>query len=189
MKASTINLNLTDTQEESASMFSKVPAGDYVVSLAHAQFKDGKKPGAAGLQLGYMIEEGPQKGKMVQDYVNIMNESEQAVDIGKRRLKTILILQARKSFVLKTDAELVSRNKFMIGVAVEPNSYTKSNGDVVETENSVVKKLFAIEGNADIATVKGAQAKVTAAVAAKAKPVEVEAHVEEDADEAPPWMK
>jgi hypothetical protein len=186
MKPSTINLDLTNVQEESASMFSKVPAGDYEVSLAHSQFKDGKNPGAAGLQVGYMIESGPHKGKMLQDYINIMNSNEQAVDIGKKRLKTILVLQQRKTFILKTDAELVSRNKFMVSVAIEPNTYTNRNGDVIESENCAVKKLFAVEGNADIAPIKEAQAKVTAAK--KAAPV-VEAHVEEESEETPPWMK
>lgn len=183
MKPSTINLDLTNVQEESASMFSKVPAGDYEVSLAHSQFKDGKNPGAAGLQVGYMIESGPHKGKMLQDYINIMNQNEQAVDIGKKRLKTILVLQQRKTFMLKTDAELVSRNKFMVSVAIEPNTYTNRNGDTVESENCAVKKLFAVEGAVE------AKAEKVAPTKTKPAPV-VEAHVEEESEEeAPPWLK
>ncbi len=194
MKASTLNLDLTKTEQESVSMFSKVPAGDYEVSLAYAQFKDGKNPGACGLQVGYMIESGEHKGKMVQDYINIQNPNEKAVEIGLKRIKTIMVLQGRKDFKLTTDIALISRNKFMVGIALEPNSYTKSNGDVVETENSVVKKMFAIEGVADIATIKETQAATKAKPAAKAAPtvvtpVAVDEEVSSGEDETPPWMR
>ena len=187
MKPSTLNLNLTNTQEESASMFSKVPAGDYEVSLAHAQFKEGKKnDGASGLQVGYMIESGPHKGKMLSDYINIANPNEKAVEIGLARLKKILVVQKRTNFILKTDMDLVSRNKFMISVAIEPSTYEKKDGTVVEAENCAVKKIMAIEGVADIAAVKTAQAKVTAAKKAVSIADDT-AHVEEEND-APPWM-
>jgi len=186
MKPSTLNLNLTKTEMETASMFSKVPDGDYVVSVAHSQFKDGKKPGSAGLQVGYMIEEGAHKGKLIQDYINIANENEQAVEIGHRRLKAIMTYQKRTSFVLKTDAELVSRAKFMISTVLETSMYKEK-----EIESVSVKKLFALEEKVGSATT--AKATTTKAAPAKTAPVveESDAHVDEDAgdDEAPPWMK
>src|SRR6478752_6165586 len=107
MKSSKINLDLTNTPAESGSIFSKVPAGQYKVVVAFSQFKDGKKAGAAGLQVGYMIEEGPHKGKMVQDYINIMNENEDAVKIGHSRLRRICELQNRKSYKLANDTDLI----------------------------------------------------------------------------------
>lgn len=162
MKPSTINLNLTNTAVEAASMFSKVPDGDYVVSVAHSIFKDGKNPGAAGLQIGYMVEEGAHKGKLIQDYINIANNNEQAVEIGHRRLKAIMTYQERKSFALKTDADLISRNKFMISTVLEKSMFKER-----EIESVSVKKIFAIE---------------------KKKAAAVEAHVEEETEETPPWM-
>lgn len=188
MKPSTLNLNLTNTEAETSSMFSKVPDGDYVVSVAHAQFKDGKKPGAAGLQIGYMIEEGTHKGKLIQDYINIANENEQAVEIGMRRLKAILVYQNRKTFVLKTDAELVSRAKFMITTVLETSTYREK-----EIESVSVKKLSAIEDTKVAAGTAGNAAKSTATKTTKpvetAPAEEVDAHVEEGDDETPPWMR
>lgn len=190
MKASTLNLDLTKTETESASMFSKVPAGDYEVSLAHAQFKEGKKgDGACGLQVGYMVESGEHKGKMISDYINIQNPNDKAVEIGLKRLKTIMVLQGRKDFKLTTDMALISRNKFMIGVALEPASFTKQNGEAVETENCAVKKLFAIEGVTNEVTAE--KVKPAAKAAAKpavtvSAPVAVDAEIQED--ETPPWM-
>lgn len=186
MKASTLNLDLSKTEAESSSMFSKVPEGDYEVTLAHAQFKDGKNAGAAGLQVGYMIEAGPHKGKLLQDYINIMNDNEDAVKIGHRRLRKILELQKRTSFVLKTDADLVNtKARFMVSVAIEMGTYKDK-----PVENCAIKKLFEKEGPSapDSAASKG----VTRATTAKTAPVVAEApaeEAEEEDDATPPWMK
>ena len=168
-----LNLDLSKVVAETSSMFSKVPDGDYVVSVALAQFKDGKKPGAAGLQVGYMVEEGAHKGKMIQDYINIANANEKAVEIGHRSLRAIMELQERKSFILKTDAELVSRATFIISTVLETSTYNDK-----EIESVSVKKLTAIEKSA---------------VAAKKKaPVvteEVTPAVDDSSDdETPPWL-
>lgn len=181
MKPSTLNLKLGNVEAEQSSMFSKVPDGEYVVSVAHSQFKDGKKPGAAGLQVGYMIEEGPHKGKLIQDYINITNENEQAVEIGLRRLKAIMVYQDRKNFDLKTDHELISRNKFMITTVLETSTYKEK-----EIESVSVKKLSALEKK----EMTKATTATTKATTKTTPVVEETAHVEDDAgdDETPPWM-
>ncbi len=186
MKSSKINKDLTATQEESSSMFSKVPAGEYEVSLAHCQFNEKAKSGQAGMMTGYMIESGEHKGKMISSYINLLHEKQDVVEMGDRRLKTIMICQGRTNFKLVHDTDLISRNKFMISVALTPSSYTKDNGDVVETENSDVKKVYAIEG-----AEKSAPTKAVAKPAAKPATVAVDtdAHVEEEETETPPWMK
>lgn len=140
MKPSKINLDLTNTKAESDSTFNKVPAGAYKVSLAYSQFKDGKKPGAAGLQVGYMIESGDHKGKLVGEYINIMNDNAQAVEIGHGRLRKICELQGRKSFKLTNDTDLINRTVFAVDVDVEVGEY---NGKPQESNR--VKKIYASE--------------------------------------------
>lgn len=182
MKPSKLKLDLTKTDAESASMFSKIPDGDYVVIVAHSQFKEGKNEGAAGLQVGFMVEEGAHKGKMVQDYINIANSNEQAVEIGMRRLKGIMVAQNRKSYVLDTDADLVSKEKFMISVALEKSMYKEK-----EIESSAVKKIYAIEKKTGTAS---ASKPSTEKTPPKTTVEEADAHVEADGDDdTPPWMK
>lgn len=131
-----INLDLTKVQPESSSLFSKVPAGDYLVSVAHSVFKETTN-GGAGLIVGYMIEAGEHKGKMVQDFINIKNANEKAVEIGLGRLRLICDLQARKSLKLVEDKDLVDRAQFMISTVLEESTYNDK-----PTENVRVKKLF-----------------------------------------------
>jgi len=178
MKSSTINLDLTNTEAESGSIFSKVPAGAYKVSLAYSQFKDGKNSGAAGLQVGYMIEEGAHRGKMVQDYINIMNENEEAVEIGKKRLRKICEVQGRKTFKLIKDTDLVAKGQFMIDVDIEASTYKDK-----PTENNRVRKIYEIDG----ATTAKAEASSVKDVQDKVKKTETVSEPEETAPGKLPW--
>lgn len=138
-----INLDLTNVIAESSSMFSKVPAGNYTVSLAHAQFKDNGT--SAGVQLGYMVESGEHKGKLIPDYINIVNQNEKAVEIGLQRLRRICDLQLRKSFKIVNDTDLINRTQFSIEVDLVEGEY---QGKPVE--NVRVKKLLAIDSSKTI---------------------------------------
>jgi len=154
-----LNLDLTKVAPESSSMFSKVPAGKYVAVVAHSVFKD-TKTGGAGLQLGFMIEEGEHTGKMIQDFVNIAGSSEKAVEIGLGRIRRIMEVQKRKSFKLDTDEQLISNVAFEIEVTLEQGEY-----DGKPTENSKVKKIMMIEGS--VATNKASKVVVKEAPAEK----------------------
>jgi hypothetical protein len=156
-----LNLDLTKVAPESSSMFSKVPAGKYVAVVAHSVFKD-TKTGGAGLQLGFMIEEGEHTGKMIQDFVNIAGSSEKAVEIGLGRIRRIMEVQKRKSFKLDTDEQLISNVAFEIEVTLEQGEY-----DGKPTENSKVKKIMMIEGDAPKATTKATPKKEAAPVEEK----------------------
>lgn len=134
-----INIDLTNIKAEGGSMFSKVPVGTYLVSVAHTEFKDGKN-GASGLQVGYMVESGEHKGKMIQDYINIVNSNEKAVEMGLGRLRRICDLQLRKSFKLVNDTDLINREIFSVDVEIEESEY---QGKTVE--NNKVKKLYALD--------------------------------------------
>ena len=116
--AKKLGLDLTKTQAESASIFSRVPAGTYTVVLAHSQFKD-TASGGAGLTVGYMIEDGEETGKMISDFINIQNSNEKAVEIGMARIKRIMEVQGRTNFKLATDEDLINGTKFQIEVTVE----------------------------------------------------------------------
>lgn len=136
--ASKLNLDLTKIQSESSSMFSRVPSGTYKVVLAHSQFKE--TVGGAGLILGYMVEEGEHTGKMIQDFVNIQNQSEKAVEIGLGRIKKIMEVQKRKDFKLTTDEALISATPFMIDVITEEGEYQGKS-----IENNKIKKIYLAE--------------------------------------------
>lgn len=136
-----INLDLTKVKAESSSIFSTVPAGKYVAVVAHSVFKD-TSSGGAGLQIGYMIEEGEHTGKMIQDFINIQNNNEKAVEIGLGRLRKIMEVQKRKSFKLGTDEELISAVAFEIELTVEEGTYNDK-----PTTTNRVKKLNLIEGS------------------------------------------
>lgn len=164
--AAKLNLDLSKTLPESDSMFSKVPAGKYVAVVAHSVFKE-TSSGGAGLQVGYMIETGEHAGKMIQDFINIQNSNEKAVEIGLGRLRKIMEVQKRKTFVLTTDEALINATAFEIEVVLESGTYKDQ-----PIENCKVKKITAIEGSAP----------ATKATAKKEAPVK-----EEEKKELMPW--
>ena len=151
--AKKLGLDLTKTQAESSSIFSRVPAGTYTVVLAHSQFKE-TASGGAGLTVGYMIEEGDETGKMISDFINIQNSNEKAVEIGMARIKRIMEVQGRTNFKLATDEDLINGSKFQIEVTVEEGEY---NGK--PTENNRVKKIMALETTSAKATAKKSEVK------------------------------
>ena len=145
---SRINLDLTNVASQSTSKFSVLENGSYLVVLADSEFKENKS--GFGLTLGYMVEEGPNKGKMVRDYVTIRHtSSKQAEEIGQSRVKSIMVAQGRTNFNLFNDTDLVSNSKFIIEVTKEENSFTdEKTGKEVNGFKNNIKKILPLEKTA-----------------------------------------
>jgi hypothetical protein len=155
-----INWDLSKVKAESTSLFSKVPAGEYLVSIAHCVYKE-KNSDSSYLQVGYMIEDGDHRGKMIMDILNMRNPSEKAVDMGEARGRLIAELQGSADFKYREDKDLINRKQFKIITDLETSTYQDK-----EVENVKVKKLLKSD---DSAPVKTETKKASAPVAEMAK--------------------
>ncbi len=84
-----LNLSLNDVkiQTGSTSQFSIVPTGKYTVVVGSADV--GSTKNGSSLIVGYAIVEGEHEGKLIKDFLNIVNTSAEAQRISLERLATI----------------------------------------------------------------------------------------------------
>lgn len=83
-----LNLSLADVKLQTGGTgFAIVPSGTYKVCVGSAEIKDTKSGSA--LQLGYKIVDGEYEGKLIKDFLNIINPSEDAQRISQERLATV----------------------------------------------------------------------------------------------------
>lgn len=84
-----LNLSLADVKVNTgnSSGFSIVPTGTYNVVVGSAEVKDTKNGSA--LIVGYAIVDGEHEGKLIKDFLNIVNQSAEAQRISHERLATI----------------------------------------------------------------------------------------------------
>ena len=138
-----IKLDLTNDKSESSSKFSTVPSGTYKVTLADSEFKN--TTSGFGLTIGFMVEEGEHKGKLIRNFVNVKNASSQAEEIGRARLKRIMEVQGRKSFKLEEDTDLISSTEFFIVTELEDSTFLDKNDKEVTTKQNRIKKILPLE--------------------------------------------
>ena len=84
-----LNLSLNDVkiQTGSTSQFAIVPTGKYSVVVGSAEV--GTTKNGSSLIVGYHITEGEFEGKLIKDFLNIVNTSAEAQRISMERLATI----------------------------------------------------------------------------------------------------
>lgn len=83
-----LNLSLSDVKlQTGGSGFAIIPAGTYRAVVGSAEIKDTKNGSA--LILGYKIAEGEHEGKLIKDFLNIINPSVDAQRISQERLATV----------------------------------------------------------------------------------------------------
>ena len=140
-----IKLDLTNDKSESSSIFSVVPNGTYKVTLAHSEFKD--TTSGFGLTIGFMVEEGEHKGKLVRDFVNLKNSNPKASEIGRSRVKRIMEAQGRSKFILEEDTDLINPTAFLVQLEEEDSSFENSQGETVNAKQNRVKKITEVEGS------------------------------------------
>lgn len=74
---------------EPAGDFSPVPPGEYVAFIVESDMKPTKNGRGEFLELKLQIAEGECQGRFVWDRLNLINDSEQAVQIAKGTLSSI----------------------------------------------------------------------------------------------------
>ena len=111
-----LNLSLNDVkiQTGSGNGFSIVPTGKYTVVVGSAEVGSTKL--GSSLILGYQIIEGEHEGKLVKDFLNVVNPSVEAVRISTERLATVAwatdaplkkgVLEDTDDLLLKTPFEI-----------------------------------------------------------------------------------
>ncbi len=113
-----LGLSLGDVKVNtgSSSEFSVVPTGKYTVVVGSADVKDTKSGSA--LVLGYHIVEGEHEGKLLKEFLNIVNPSEKAVSISKERLATVAWATnaPMKKGVLEDTDDLLNKENFDVVV-------------------------------------------------------------------------
>jgi hypothetical protein len=85
-----LNLSLGDvkpTTGATGSSFAIVPTGKYSVVVGSAEV--GTTKSGSSLIMGYKIVDGEHEGKLIKDFLNIVNPSEVAQRISMERLATI----------------------------------------------------------------------------------------------------
>lgn len=77
------------TTVEPISSFEPVPNGEYVCLFTDSEIKDTKSGTGTYLQLTAEIVEGPYKGRLIWERINLTNPNTTAVEIGQKTLSAI----------------------------------------------------------------------------------------------------
>ena len=113
-----LNLSLADGKVNtgSGSGFSIVPTGKYEVVVGSADVGDTKN--GKSLIVGYAITSGEHEGKLIKDFLNIVNPSAEAQRISLERLATIAWATnaPMNNGVLGDTDDLIGKEKFEISV-------------------------------------------------------------------------
>jgi len=140
------------SEEKGMDDFSPVPVGKYLAMIVESELKDNSNQNGKILSLRVKIIDGEHKGRLVFDNLNIVNPSEQAMEISRKALASIGKAVGAGTF---TDTEVLHGKPMLITVGMTkatpqyparnkisfydraPNSplegTDKPNGDVAKT--------------------------------------------------------
>lgn len=82
-------LNFNAQSVAPQEQFECVPAGSYAAYIAESEIVATKSGSGQMLKLNWRIADGPMKGRMVFDRINIVNANPKAEEIGQRQLSTL----------------------------------------------------------------------------------------------------
>ena len=109
-----LDLSTVKVQQPSTGSFGIVPSGTYTVVVGSAEVKDTKNGSA--LVLGYYIIDGEYEGKMIKDFLNIVNPSEKTVQIAMERIATVSWATNIGGSKLENTEDLLNKTPFEIAV-------------------------------------------------------------------------
>jgi hypothetical protein len=89
---------LYTTQLPQENSYEALPEGQYLCVIKKAELKDNKAKNGQGIQCQYQIIDGQYKGKTFKDWVNISNPDQQTVEIGLKRINTLLTIACVQVF-------------------------------------------------------------------------------------------
>lgn len=113
-------LNLSDVKLESELL----EPGTYDVVISEATVKSTKDGSGEYINAKMKVFTGEREGKTIYTMFNIKNQNQQAVDIGKKQLKGLLLAAGKDGNSLKSVGELVG-----IKVAAVVKTKSDSFGD------------------------------------------------------------
>ncbi len=156
--------------------FEAVDPGWYSAQITKSQMKETASKNGFYLQLDWTIVDGPMANRKVFQRLNLVNPSNEAVEIAQKHLKSICDAMGVPGPI--QDSEVLHEKPCKIRV-------TKSKATSQYPEGNDVKSYKAMDGNAQ------ATGPVVAAAAAPAAPTTPEAPAEPEAGEKPkpPWVK
>lgn len=127
-------LQFDANQVEPRKAFEPLPDGKYLAVITESAWKDTKDKRGKFLELKLQVIEGPHKGRMLWDRLNLQNHNKQAVDIARATLSAICravgIMTPKDSIELH-NLPLVAK------VAVKKN---EQNGDFTNVVKAYEKK-------------------------------------------------
>lgn len=125
-------------QEEGMGDFTPVPAGTYTAEITKSEIKDTKAGTGKYINLQWKIIEGDYAKRVIFDLINIVNPSETAVEIGRKRIKSIC---DAVGIISLTDTDQLHGKPIYINVVIkEDENYGPKN---------VIKKYESIDGNSN----------------------------------------
>ena len=77
------------TQVEPQTSFEPLPSGDYPVIIKDSEMKPNKAGTGEYLQLTLEVIDGPSKGRLVWDRLNLKNQNQMAEEIAQKQLSAI----------------------------------------------------------------------------------------------------
>jgi hypothetical protein len=120
-----LSLKGVEINNGSSSDYSIVPDGTYTVVVGKTETKDTKS--GTALILGYKVLDGEFEGKLVKDFLNIENPSQDAVRISMERLATVAFATGFEKGEIEDSDELINLEPFSIIVTKEDDGEYKRN--------------------------------------------------------------
>lgn len=134
-----LSLKGVELQKAGTGEFTIVPSGTYTVNVGSVEVKETKNGHA--LILGYKILDGEHAGKMIKDFLNIVNPSADAQRIALERLATVAWATNLGKDTVDDSDELLGKEPFEIFVAQEDNGeYKNMRVKAVITTRSLEEK-------------------------------------------------
>ena len=104
--------------------FDALPAGKYLAVISNVEIKDNKSKTGTFANFAYQIIDGPHKGRLVWQNINLTNPNQTAVDIGKGELKQIAKAVGVERF---RDTSVVQNKPLVIELKVVPYNGENKN--------------------------------------------------------------
>lgn len=105
--------------------YSPIPAGDYIAQVTESEIKPTKNQTGQILTLRWQVLDGPCKGRLVFDRINIINQNPKAQEIGQQQLSSIC---RATGVAALTDSVQLHMKPIMISVKIRKDEqYGDSN--------------------------------------------------------------
>lgn len=161
-------INANDLPDDTGGDYTPLPEGEYSVTIKDAEVKATNDGTGQYIKLRLDVQGPTHAGRVVFSNINIRNKSEQAEQIGRGQLKTVM---SALGIATLTDTDQLIGGQLIVKLSVRAARTDEKTGKTYEASNDV--KAYKPAGGAPMAA-PGAMPKPAAAAPAKS---------------APPWAK